>query len=66
MKSPNQNNPRALSIRHGISTKRVEAIIRLKSHEYKWKQVSPSSSAIPLRPSIRGRPYYDDTKTISL
>lgn len=42
MKNPSQNNPRRLSIRHGISIKRVEAIIRLKVHEHKWKQVSKS------------------------
>lgn len=59
MKNPSQNNPRALSIRHGVSIKRVEAIIRLKVHEHKWKQVStpfPSLSAC-----VVAR-YYDEPK----
>jgi hypothetical protein len=42
IKNPSQNNPRTLSIRHGISIKRIEAIIRLKVHEHKWKQVRKS------------------------
>ena len=37
--NPTANDPHTLSIRYGISVRRVEAIIRLKQLEATWKEV---------------------------
>lgn len=39
MLDPEMNNVRALAARHGISIKRVDAILRLKGLEESWKKV---------------------------
>lgn len=40
MQNPAQNSVRRLAELHGLSIKRVEAILRLKGLEEHWKQVS--------------------------
>lgn len=42
------NSIRALSLRFGISLKRVEAIIRLKALEFKWRKVRGNIGSYPL------------------
>ncbi|KAG8994285.1 hypothetical protein FRB94_008399 [Tulasnella sp. JGI-2019a] len=61
--NPELNSVRALSERFGISLKRIEAIIRLKALEFKWKQddrplrtnflagMESALGVIPFRPS---------------
>jgi predicted xylose isomerase-like sugar epimerase len=39
MLDPEVNNVRALAAQHGISIKRVDAILRLKGLEAAWKKV---------------------------
>ena len=39
-RDPNVNNARTLSSKHGISIKRIDAIIRLKQVENQWGKVS--------------------------
>lgn len=47
---PELNSVRALSEHFGISLKRVEAIIRLKALEFKWKQVGVAQALPRLCP----------------
>ena len=45
LRDPNVNNPRRLAVQYGISIKRVEAIIRLKSHQNSLGKVCHCSDA---------------------
>lgn len=44
VEDPHTNNLRTLSEKHGLSLKRIDAILRLKGLESAWKEVSPNLS----------------------
>ncbi len=61
LRDPNVNNPRRLAVQYGISIKRVEAIIRLKSHQNSLGKVCHCSDAPPVL-----RIICDECNSISL
>lgn len=62
MENPSKNGVRELAAMHGLSIKRVDAILRLKGLEEHWKKVS---NTVSTRSGTR-RVLYDEFKSISL